>query len=415
MNGPTGTGATGPTSRNRRTHRWSRIVLIAGFLLAALNLRPALANVAPLLDRIMADLELSAFAGGLITTSMVVCLGVLAPVAPLLASRMGLDRALWAATLLVTVGVVIRSAGGPAALYLGAALAGCAIAVLNVLMPAVVKHHFPERVGVFTGVYVSALVFGAATAAGLTVPFAREIGQGWRPALAAPAVLGVVAAVAWLPQVRTSAAWSGAPRHLSTLLRDRVTWYVTGFMGLQSLTFYVVLTWLPTVLQDAGLDAATAGFLLGFSNIVQLSTTLTMPVLAGRARSQAPHIALMTSLTIGGYAGLLLAPAALPWLWALLLGLGQGGCIALALFLIAVRIPDPAMATSLSAIAQSVGYVLAALGPVLIGLIYQVRGGWGAALLVVLLFCGLQLGVGVLAGRSRTVRTPADPGTSVPG
>lgn len=388
---------------------------MVGFLLAAVNLRPALANVAPLLDRVMADVGLSPLAGGLITTAMVACLGVLAPVAPLLAGRLGLDRALWVALVLLTVGVVVRSVDGPPLLYLGSALAGSAIAVLNVLMPAVVRHHFPERVGVFTGIYVSALVFGAATAAGLTVPLARELGHGWRPALAAPAVLGLLAITVWLPQVRTNATWSSAPRHLSILLRDRVTWYVTGFMGLQSLTFYVALTWLPTVFQDAGLEAATAGFLLGFSNIVQLLTTLTMPMLASRARSQAPHIAVMTCLTVAGYTGILLSPAAGAWLWALLLGLGQGGCIALALFLIAIRIPDPAMATSLSAIAQSVGYLLAALGPVLIGWVHQLAGGWNVALTVVLAFCILQLGAGILAGQSRTVQTPTDPDVSAAG
>lgn len=412
MSRAAGRAATEPATPERGDC-WSRALLVAGLLVAALNLRPALANVAPLLDRIMADLGLSAFAGGLITTSTIACLGVLAPVAPLLAGRLGLDRALWVALALLTAGVATRSLDGPPALYLGAALAGSAIAVLNVLMPAAVRQHFPQRVGLVTGVYVSTLVSGAAAAAALTVPLAGIIGQGWRPALAAPAVLGIVATVVWSPQARNSARWSSTPR-LFSLLRDRVTWFVTGFMGLQSLTFYVVLTWLPTILQDAGLDPTTAGFLLGFSNIVQLVTTLTMPVLAGRARSQAPHIAVMTCLTIAGYTGLLLSPAGGAWLWALLLGLGQGGCIALALFLIAVRLPDPAMATSLSAIAQSVGYVLAALGPVLVGLAREVMGGWSPALVLVLAICGLQLAVGILAGRPRPSRAGTPGGTSAP-
>ncbi|WP_433243788.1 CynX/NimT family MFS transporter [Streptosporangium sp. CA-135522] len=383
-----------------RGHRLSRILLIAGFVLASLNLRPALAGVSPVLGEIMADLGLSAAGGGAITTVMVVCLGVLAPLAPPLARRFGLDRTLLAGLLIVAAGVVLRASGSVPALYAGAAVAGTAIAIMNVVMPAVVKQHFPSQVGLFTSVYVSGLVLGAAVASGLTVPLEHVTGYGWRETTAMAALPAVAAAVLWLPQALRSPARAGtAPRPFRALLRNRVTWFVTAYMGLQSLTFYIMLAWVPTIFRDAGLPADQAGYMLGLTNLAQMAATLTVPVLAGRARSQVPHVTVATVLTVAGYAGVLLAPATAPWLWMTVLGLGQGASIALALLIIALRAPDPASVTALSAVAQSAGYVLAALGPFLIGLLRQSSGGWTLPLLAGLGACGLQLVAGFLAGR----------------
>jgi CP family cyanate transporter-like MFS transporter len=380
-----------------------RALLVAGIILAALNLRPAIAGVSPLLGEIMADLDLTPAAGGLITTIMVVCLGVVAPAAPVLVRRWGLDRTVLAGLIVLTAGALLRSVDGLTALYAGAAVVGAAIAVLNVLMPALVKHHFPGHTGPLTGVYVTALVLGATAGAGLSIPVEQAIGQGWRPAAAATALLSAVAAVLWLPQALDRTRPPAPQRRLVTLLRDRVTWYVTGFMGLQSLTFYVVLAWLPTVFTDAGLEAERAGYLLALSSLVQIATTLSVPVLASRAATQSGFVVAAAVLTIVGYLGVLLFPATASWVWAVLLGLGQGASIALALLLIALRSPDPVTATALSAVAQSFGYVLAASGPVLVGLLLQASGGWTAPLTLVIGVLVAQLAVGALAGRSRLV------------
>lgn len=378
----------------------SRVLLIAGFVLAALNLRPALAGVSPVLDEIMDDLGLSAAGGGAITTVMVVCLGVLGPLAPLLARRFGLDRTLMAGLLILAAGVALRSTGSVPALYVGAAVAGTAIAVMNVAMPGVVKQHFPTRVGPFTAIYVSCLVLGAAVASGSVVPIERATGLGWREVTAMTAIPALAAAALWLPQaLRRPARPKVAPRPFAVLLRSRVTWYVTGYMGLQSLTFYIMLAWIPTIFKDAGLPADQAGYMLSLTNLAQMAATLTVPVLAGRARSQVPYVTAATVLTIAGYLGVLIAPAALPWLWMIVLGVGQGASIALALLIITLRAPDPVSVTALSAVAQSVGYTLAALGPLLIGVLYQLSGGWTLPLLAGLGACGLQLAAGFLAGR----------------
>ncbi|MGW4643289.1 CynX/NimT family MFS transporter [Sphaerisporangium sp. NPDC004334] len=377
------------------------VLLVAGFVLAALNLRPALAGVSPLLSEIMADLGLTPAAGGGITTVMVVCLGLLAPVAPALAARAGLDRTLLIGLLILAAGTLVRGLGGVVTLYAGSAIAGTAIAIMNVVMPGVVKQHFPDRVGLFTGVYVSGLVTGAASASALMVPIEQR--YGWRVAACSVAVLALAAALLWAPQAFGRLARGGRAgaghRRYAALLRSRVTWYVMTFMGVQSLTFYILLAWLPTIFRDSGLPADQAGYLLALTNLAQLAATLTVPSHAGRARSQAPHIVAAALLTAAGYVGVLFWPATVPWLWMIILGVGQGASIALALLIIALRAPDPASVTALSAVAQSSGYLLAALGPFLIGLLHQLSGGWTVPLAVGLAACGLQLVSGVLAGR----------------
>ncbi|MEV0996388.1 MFS transporter [Nonomuraea sp. NPDC050202] len=384
-------------------------LLVTGFALAALNLRPAIAGISPLLDEIMNDVGLSPAGGGAITTVMVVCLGVFGPVTPLLARRIGLDRTLMAGLLVIAAGVALRGLDGAPVLYLGSALAATAIAVMNVSMPGVVKQHFPTRVNLMTGVYVSCVVAGAAAASALVIPIEHASGYGWRGVSALLAVPALLAALLWLPQaLRKQGGGQNGPRPFGTVLRSRVTWYVTGLMGLQSLTFYVMLAWLPTIFLEAGLAADQAGYLLSLTNAVQVGTSLAVPVLAGRRASQVPYVVGAGVLTVLGYLGMLLAPTTLPWVWMIVLGIGQGASFALALLIIALRPSDPAEVTALSAVAQSVGYVIAAVGPLLFGFLRQVSGGWTVPLLAGLGVLAGQILAGWFAGRPATLGR-ADP------
>ncbi|MEV5409067.1 MFS transporter [Thermopolyspora sp. NPDC052614] len=378
---------------------WTRALLVAAFTLAALNLRPAIAGISPLLIEIRADLGLNAAAGGAITTVMVLCLGVVSPLAPVLARRFGLDRTLLFALLVLAAGVALRGADGVWCLYAGAVVVGTAIAVMNVIMPGVVKQHFPERVGLFTGVYVSALVAGAAAGSALMVPLAEA--YGWRLATASAAVLALAAAALWWPQVRPGGATGvGAARgRYRRLLGRRMTWYVTGYMGVQSMAFYIMLAWLPTIFRDAGLSAVDAGNLLGLTNFCQIAVTLLVPAYAARSRTQAPHAVISSLLTIAGFTAIMIAPTTVPWLWMIVLAMGQGSAISLALLIITLRAPDPASVTALSAVAQSIGYVFAAAGPVLIGLLHGLTEDWTLPLAVAVGLSVVQLVVGALAGR----------------
>ncbi|NJP98177.1 MFS transporter [Nonomuraea sp. FMUSA5-5] len=379
-------------------------LLVAGFALAALNLRPAIAGISPLLDEIMNDVGLSPAGGGAITTVMVVCLGVFGPVTPLLARRIGLDRTLLAGLLVIAAGVALRGLDGAPVLYAGSALAATAIAVMNVSMPGVVKQHFPTRVNLLTGVYVSCVVAGAAAASALVVPIEHVTGYDWRAVSALLAVPALLGALLWLPQaLRKQEGGQNGPRPFGMVLRSRVTWYITALMGLQSLTFYVMLAWLPTIFLEAGLAADQAGYLLSLTNAVQVGTSLAVPVLAGRRASQVPYVVGAGVLTVLGYLGILLAPTTLPWVWMIVLGIGQGASFALALLIIALRPSDPAQVTALSAVAQSVGYVIAALGPLLFGFLRQISGGWTVPLVAGLGVLAAQILAGWFAGRPATL------------
>ncbi|MTK04453.1 MFS transporter [Micromonospora sp. CP22] len=350
----------------------------------------------------MAEFRLTPTAGGLLTTTMVVCLGIVAPLAAPMVHRLGMERTVLAGLAVLAGGILLRSAGGPVVLYLGAALAGSGIAILNVLMPPLLRRHFADRVGLLTGIYVAVLVLGAALAGGLTVPLQQATNTGWRLTAAAVALLVAPALLVWLPLTRARHVEPRGPRPFRTLLRTPITWYVTGFMGLQSLTFYTALAWLPAIYTDAGLAPAQAGYLLGLANLTQITTALTLPALAARARTQSGHVAWAAVLTIAGYLGMLLAPGSTSWLWAVLLGLGQGASIALALLLIALRAPEAGLITAFSAIAQFLGYILAASGPVLVGALYQASGGWTVPLGSVLVLLMAQLVVGLRASRPAT-------------
>ncbi|MEW9551415.1 CynX/NimT family MFS transporter [Nonomuraea sp. NPDC050783] len=378
-------------------------VLVAGFVLAALNLRPAIAGVSPLLDEIMNDVRLSPAGGGAITTVMVLCLGVFGPLAPLLARRVGLDRTLLAGLLVIACGVALRGLDGAPVLYLGSALAATAIAVMNVCMPGIVKQHFPSRINLMTGVYVAAVAGGAAAASAAVVPVEHVTGFGWRGVTGLLAVPALLAALLWLPQAlgRQDVPRNG-PRPFGTVLRTRVTWYITALMGLQSLTFYVVLAWLPTIFLERGVPADQAGYLLSLTNLVQVAASLAVPVLAGRRASQVPYVVGAGLLTALGYLGVLLAPTTVPWVWMVVLGVGQGASFALVLLIIALRPADPATVTALSAVAQSAGYVIAALGPLLFGFLRELSGGWSVPLVVGLGVLALQILAGWLAGRPAT-------------
>ena len=380
-----------------------------GFVLLAANLRPALTSVAPLIGLIKTDTGISNGVAGLLTALPLLAFGVLSPIAPRLAHRFGMERVLLASMLVLAVGILLRSAGAAPALFLGTVLLGASIAVGNVLLPSIVKREFPERAGLMTSTYSTALAVSAAIAAGASFPIAHHIGSGWRGALALWALLAFVAAVAWLPQIRSARpgnASAGTSLGVSTLWRSALAWQVTLFMGLQSLTYYVTLTWLPEILQEEGMSAARAGWMLGVTQAVAIVTIFFAPVIAGRRPSQQGVVVAAVSLSGVGTLGLLVAGSIGSVLWVVLLGLGQGACFGLALTFFALRAPDSQHAAALSGMAQTFGYLFAAAGPFLFGVLRDATQAWTVplALLFGITACLLIAGLG--AGRDAQVAAP---------
>ena len=384
------------------------MLLVVAILLLAANLRPALTAVAPLISWIRMDTGVSNGVAGLLTTLPLLAFGALSPVAPRLARRFGMERALLVSLLVLAAGVALRSSGTVWALFVGTAILGAAIAVGNVLLPGLVKREFPERAGFMTSVYSTALGISAALGAGASVPVMLLTGIGWRGSLALWVLPALLAAIAWVPQ----AIHGRRPENVSDrggaggLWRSPLAWQVTLFMGLQSLAYYVALTWLPEILREEGMSAATAGWMLALSQAVAISTMFLAPVIAGRTPSQRGVVTVAVSLSGAGILGLLVAGSTAGALWVVLLGLGQGACFSLALTFFALRAPDSEHAAALSGMAQSVGYLLAAAGPFLFGVLRDASHAWTVPLVLLLAVTGCLLIAGLGAARNAHVGAP---------
>ncbi|QEN46161.1 CynX/NimT family MFS transporter [Pseudomonas protegens] len=383
-------------------------LLLLGLILVALNLRPALSSMAPLLSDVSQHLGLSAAKAGLLTTLPVLCLGLFAPLAPLLARRFGAERVVLGILMTLALGIVLRSSFGEVGVFAGSILAGASIGVIGVLLPGIVKRDFARHAGTMTGVYTMALCLGAAMAAGATVPLSQNFGGSWAMGLGFWVVPALVAALFWLPQVGHKHGAHHVAFRVRGLLRDRLAWQVTLYMGLQSSLAYIVFGWLPSILIGRGLTPTQAGLVLSGSVIVQLASSLAAPWLATRGKDQRLAIVIVMLMTLGGLFGCLYAPIEGLWGWAVLLGLGQGGTFSLALTLIVLRSRDPHVAANLSSMAQGIGYTLASMGPFAVGLVHDWTGGWNAVgWIFAVLGCGAII-AGLGAGRSLHVQVQSE-------
>ncbi|MEN3536475.1 MFS transporter [Microbispora sp. ZYX-F-249] len=396
-----------------RSTAWTQRLAVAALVLAALNLRPAVTSLGPVLEEARAALGMSATLAGLLTSVPAVCFALVGSAAPRLARRHGPDGVVLAGMAAVTAGLALRPlvANTPVFLTLsGLALAG--IAVANVLLPVVVKQRFPARVGMMTGLYSMALNLGASTAAAVTVPLAGAFGGDWRAGLGAWAVLAAVAVPPWLalardgrrqpvaqPGSEDAAAKAGADVRVA---RNPVAWALAVYFGLQATSAYVIMGWLPQIFRDSGLSAETAGLLFALTSVLGVPLSFVLAAVAGRLRDQRGVAVLLGAFGLAGYAGLWAAPAAAPWLWAVLLGVANCS-FPLALTMIAMRGRDGATVIRLSAFAQSVGYLLSIPGPILVGALYQHTGGWRAPLAFVVCLMLPQIAAGFFAGRDRQI------------
>jgi CP family cyanate transporter-like MFS transporter len=378
------------------------VALTVGVVLIAINLRPAVASVGAVLDDIRDDVGLSATGASLLTAIPIVCFGALAPVAPRLARRLGLRQALGVLLAVLTAGLLLRLVPGLPTLFLGTVLAAGGIAASNVLVPALIKDDYGRRTGLAMGIYTMSLTLAAAVAVGASVPAEQTLGGGWRTALGLWAIPAAVALVVWLPLVRRGAEKPPESAPIpGSLLREPIAWQVMGYFGLQALSFYAVLSWLPTLFRDAGFSPATAGGLVSLSAFLQGPVALVIPVLATRARDQRLLVLGAGVFAAAGVLGLLIAPASVPLLWILLLGVGQGASFPLGLTLVVLRTSEPAVTARLSAMAQSGGYLVAALGPLLVGTLHDLTGSWTASMTLLLVLLVPQVSCGWAAGRAR--------------
>ncbi|CAO3420250.1 CynX/NimT family MFS transporter [Azospirillum doebereinerae] len=380
------------------------LLAVVGLVLVALNLRPALSSLAPVMGDVVRDTGMSSGQAGLLTTSPVLCLGLFGVIAPRLAQRFGAERVILIVLLMLGAGVALRGIGTFPALFAGATLAGAGIGIIGVLLPPLVKRDFPKKISLMMGVYTMALCAGAAAAAGLTAPLERALGGQWTGALAFWSLPALLAALAWLIQLRGRHSGAGQKHPpVRGLWTNPLAWQITLFMGLQSALAYIVLGWMAPMLRDRGLDPVMAGAVVSASVMTQVLAALVSPMLATRTPSQSLAGAATLGCTLVGMIGCLYAPVGTIWLWAVILGIGQGGAFAVALTLIVLRSSDSRVAAQLSGMTQSVGYTLASIGPFAVGILHGWSGDWHASAIlfaVVAVAAGL---FGILAGRPRQI------------
>jgi CP family cyanate transporter-like MFS transporter len=381
-------------------------LLIVGMVVVAANLRPAASSVGPTLDQIRDGLDLSSTAASALVGLPLVCFGALALLAPMLAARLGYANTVALAMTGLVCGLALRITDGVPALFAGTLLAGASIATGNVLLPVLVKRSFPGRPGFATALYSTALIGFASLAAGLTLPIEDALGGGWRLGLGVWAVTAALALLVWLPQLRTREPGETGGVHLRgalRLAREPVARHLTLFFGLQSASFYAMLSWLPTLLKAEGVGSTSAGALLGVSMIMGLPCALVVPHLAERATDQRRLAVAFCAVTAVGFAGLMVAPGSVPLLWAVLIGVGQGACFPLALTMIVLRSGSVGATAGLSTLVQAFGYLIAALGPLAVGVVHDLSGSWTPAVGLLLALLLPQALVGAAAGRNLQV------------
>ncbi|HTH96618.1 MAG TPA: MFS transporter [Stellaceae bacterium] len=376
-------------------------LLIAGILLIAANLRAPITGIAPVLDMIRSSCGLDTTEAGALTTLPLLAFALASPFTVLIAREYGLERSLFGALLLIAGGIVLRSQGPVWSLFAGTGIIGIGITVGNVLLPSLLKRDFPDRIATLTGIY--ALVAGsvAALASAVAVPIASLPGAGWPWALGAFLVFPLAALALWIPQLAGHTApadGTATPPHGGRIWHSALAWQVTLFLGLNSFVYYVVVAWLPAMLEAAGYSASMAGSLHGISQLATAVPGILLGPVVRRLKDQKAVAVGMTALTALSLLGLWLLPG---WamFWAVLFGFGSGAAFILGLAFISLRAADARQAAALSGMAQFVGYLLAAAGPPLIGLLHDRTGGWTAPLIVCLAICGIIAIFGLGAGR----------------
>ncbi len=349
------------------------------------------------------DLPLGDLGRTLIVTIPVLCFSLAAFAGPPLSSRIGEERGLLAMCGLLCAGIALRPWWPSASLFAGTVACGIAVAVMNVMLPSVLRRRFPERLGEMTAAYTMALSIGASVASGLTVPLAVALGGSVRLALAVWAIPVAVAFSVWLPQLRQPRPGARAKGADIGLLLDLQAWQITLYFGLQSAVFYTLLSWLPTIYRDRGTTPAAAGAVLAVMAAVGIAGNFTAPLVANRFHR--PRLAVLGTggATLIGLLGVLLGPAQLALVWAMLMGVGTGGTFSVTLLLMAARAKDAVIASRLSSMSQGIGYMISAAGPLVAGVLHSATGAWQLPLAVTIGVCGAQMLAGLGAARPGTV------------
>ena len=369
-------------------------------LLVTLNLRGAITCVGPLLKEIQAQFGLSGAAAGLLASLPLFAFGFLSPYAAPVARKLGMEQAIFLSMLLLVAGMGLRYLDGVTWLYLGTALIGCGIAFNNVLLPGLLRRDFPAQLTVVTALFTMVLVTFGGLGSGIAIPLADW--AGWRWSLMSWVIPAVVALLVWAPQLRAHST-PAAVESRAPIWNQGLAWQVSLFMACQATAFYVMIAWFPSMMHDLeGISAARSGVILFIYQIFVLGSVMVTPVFIHRMHDQRLIGVGVSAMILLGYAGLYFDPAhALAWM--IVMGMGAGGALVLAITLFSLRVETATQSVALSGMAQAVGYTTAAVTPIVIGLFHDLTQSWTPAMLLMICLALLQVVTGYLSGRSRKI------------
>ena len=399
---------------NSHSIKTTSTMLIIGIIFISANLRAPLTSVGPLVSLIRDTLHISNTLAGMITTLPLFAFALFSPAALVLARKFGTRLVLFCAVVFLTLGIVLRSLSGSIGLFVGTAILGLAISICNVLIPSLIKQDFSERVGIITGVFLISMSTFGAIASGISIPIAVGLGVGWAGTLSIGAVLSCIAIVLWIPQlkqrknqeigiiqeteiinvetntfsvyeeIQITPIVQGMESERTNLWKSSLAWQITVFMGLQSLIFYTMIAWAPDILIQQGMNSGNAGWMLSLLQLVGIPCSFIASVVAGRKASQYSLVITSSLCIITGIIGLLFGGFRFAFLWMILIGIGGGITFSLAMMFFSLRTRNADEAAGLSGMAQSFGYLLAAIGPMLFGFLHDKTGSWTIPLVILI-------------------------------
>lgn len=363
--------------------KWTRAtwLFVLGIVCISFTMRSPITSVGPIIDLLKEQLHISNVIAGFITTIPLLAFAIVSPIVPKIARKYGIERALFLSLFILAIGVILRSTGSSIALYSGTVLIGIGIAFSNVLMPSILKLRFPLQIGLLTGIFTVAMNVTASIAAGVSYPIASSA-FGWQGALGIWLVFIVIAIAVWFPQTRTVSHQQTQQTGQSPakkIWQYPLTWALTFAMGLQSFLFYTTASWIPSMLIEQGMQPSAAGIMFSIMQLSQIPMTFLIPILAGRTNDQRKIVVFFTILYMIGFGGLLLEWTNATIIWMILLGLAGGASFGMCMMFFSVRARNAYEAAELSGFGQSLGYVLAATGPVLYGFVHDQAGSFHKA------------------------------------
>ncbi|NKC69201.1 CynX/NimT family MFS transporter [Vagococcus fluvialis] len=380
-------------------------LLLLGIIMIATNLRAPITSVGPLVGTITNSLNLTGAQAGLITTLPLIAFAIISPIAPKLARKFGTETTILGALILIILGLSIRYLPFISTLFLGTAILGCGIAIGNVLIPSIVKQEFQNQSGLVTGIYSVSMNLTGAIASGVSIPLIEKLGWTWNQAFSLWIILAALALLAWLPQLKNKKATPevNVVDTNNSIWHSSLAWSVSLFMGIQSFIFYVLVAWLPEMLISQGIPSSKSGGMLSLLQLTLLPTTFIIPIIAEKRPNQKSLVVISFTLFTLGISGLMFSSLAVISLSIIAIGIAGGIAFSLSMMFFNLRTSTPKEAADLSGMAQSIGYILAAVGPFLFGLLHDLTNNWQSSLFLLIGMTIILLFVGLDAGSSKKV------------